>query len=86
MPFSARLALAIPILVVGMGRAMTSAVWQDSTPAPATQLAEVETIGPKVGDTVPDFALRDQRGQLRSLDSVMGPKGAMLVFFRSADW
>jgi peroxiredoxin len=35
---------------------------------------------------VPDFSLLDQKGQSRTLSSVMGPKGLMLVFYRSADW
>ena len=42
--------------------------------------------GPQVGQQVPDFNLRDQTGRMRNLQSVMGPRGAMLVFFRSADW
>jgi hypothetical protein len=42
--------------------------------------------GPPVGSKVPDFALPDQDGRRRSLHSLMGPKGLMLVFFRSADW
>jgi len=42
--------------------------------------------GPAVGDRVPDFAAPDQAGRTQTLESVMGPKGAMLVFFRSADW
>ena len=47
---------------------------------------DVETLGPKVGDTVPAFSLPDQHGTPRTLASLMGPKGAILVFFRSADW
>jgi peroxiredoxin len=35
---------------------------------------------------VPDFTLLDQKGEQRTLASLMGPKGLMLVFFRSADW
>lgn len=42
--------------------------------------------GPEVGQRVPDFSLQDQSGQTHTLPSIMGPKGAMLVFFRSADW
>ena len=42
--------------------------------------------GPAVGDGVPDFAAPDQAGRTQTLKSIMGPKGAMLVFFRSADW
>ena len=47
---------------------------------------DVGKLGPQVGTTVPDFDLRDQHGKPWTLRSVMGPKGAMLVFFRSADW
>jgi hypothetical protein len=46
----------------------------------------VGKLGPQVGQQVPDFNLRDQTGRMRNLQSVMGPRGAMLVFFRSADW
>lgn len=47
---------------------------------------DVETIGPKIGTKAPAFNLKDQHGALRSLESLMGPNGAVLVFFRSADW
>jgi hypothetical protein len=42
--------------------------------------------GPKVGEEVPDFTLTDQNGKRWSLHELMGPKGLLLVFFRSADW
>jgi len=42
--------------------------------------------GPGVGSKVPDFDALDQNGAHQSLESIMGPQGAMLVFFRSADW
>ena len=42
--------------------------------------------GPKVGEAVPDFRLTDQNGAERTLRSILGPKGALLVFYRSADW
>jgi hypothetical protein len=42
--------------------------------------------GPAAGDRVPDFAAPDQVGRTQTLKSVMGPKGVMLVFYRSADW
>jgi hypothetical protein len=47
---------------------------------------DVGKLGPQVGTRVPDFNLGDQRGKVWTLQSVMGPKGAMIVFFRSADW
>jgi hypothetical protein len=42
--------------------------------------------GPSVGQRVPGFSARDQANRTQTLKSVMGPKGVMLVFFRSADW
>ncbi|MDP1569321.1 MAG: hypothetical protein Q8L86_04900 [Vicinamibacterales bacterium] len=47
---------------------------------------DVDRLGPQVGERVPDFTLRDQSGRLRTLQSIMGPKGAMIVFYRSVDW
>jgi len=42
--------------------------------------------GPAVGEAVPAFEARDQDGRPRSLESLRGPEGLVLVFFRSADW
>jgi hypothetical protein len=42
--------------------------------------------GPKVGEAVPDFRLSNQHGSEKTLRSILGPKGALLVFYRSADW
>jgi hypothetical protein len=53
--------------------------------APRTRV-DVSKLGPQVGQRVPDFSLLDQSGRVRTLQSVMGPRGAMLVFLRSADW
>ena len=38
------------------------------------------------GDRIPEFQLSDQNGKMQTFESVRGPKGAMLVFYRSADW
>ena len=55
-------------------------------PAPARQKIDVSKLGPQVGQRVPDFSLPDQNGRVRNLGSIMGPRGAMIVFIRSADW
>ena len=47
---------------------------------------DVEALGPQVGEQVPGFGLPDQNGQVFTLDSVLGPNGAILMFHRSADW
>jgi hypothetical protein len=52
----------------------------------AAQTVDVDSLGPKAGERVPDFSLPDQHGNSRTLRSTFGPKGAVLVFFRSADW
>ena len=47
---------------------------------------DVSALGPQVGERVPDFSLPDQHGRLQTLQSIMGEKGAMILFHRSADW
>lgn len=54
--------------------------------APARMPIDVSKLGPRVGEQVPDFSLQDQNGKAWTRESIAGPKGAMLVFFRSADW
>jgi peroxiredoxin len=52
---------------------------------PAAQV-NVQKLGPQVGDRILDFTLQDQHGATRTLASLMGPKGLVLLFYRSADW
>jgi peroxiredoxin len=47
---------------------------------------ELMSIGLAVGQKAPQFSLRDQSGKVQTLDSLKGPKGTVLLFFRSADW
>ena len=47
---------------------------------------DVTKLGPQVGAQAIDFSLVDQSGRTQSLATIAGPKGTMLVFFRSADW
>ena len=52
-----------------------------SLPAPAQE------FGPAISSKVPDIGTPpDQSGAPRSLASLMGDKGLVLFFFRSADW
>lgn len=53
--------------------------------AALTAAAAVKT-GPAVGEPIPAFSLPDQNGRTQTLATIAGPKGAMLVFYRSADW
>ena len=58
------------------------------SPALPAQQPPVDTslVGPRVGATVPPFSGSDQFGKTQTLETAMGSKGVMLVFFRSADW
>jgi hypothetical protein len=79
-----------PIGFVSIAGLLTVLVLQivEGRQAPATTRARIDLskLGPQVGQRVPDFALKDQTGKLWTRQSIMGPKGALLVFVRSADW
>ena len=47
---------------------------------------DVSRLGPQIGQVVPDFRLQDAQGKAWTRDSIMGRRGAMLAFMRSADW
>jgi len=68
---------ALALLMVPLGQ---------TTAAQQREKVDVSKLGPQVGRQVPAFSLKDQTGKVQTLQSVMGPKGAMLVFLRSADW
>ena len=70
--------MKLSLVAVGLLVAVVSVASQSTV--------DLEQIGPQVGSRVPSFTLPDQTGRVRTLDSLMGPKGAILVFFRSADW
>ncbi len=42
--------------------------------------------GLKPGAHAPEFSLKDQAGKKQDLQSLAGPDGLLLLFFRSADW
>lgn len=44
------------------------------------------SVGLAVGQKAPAFSARDQLGRAQSLDTLKGPNGTVLLFFRSADW
>ena len=67
---------------MGAGQKIDPKLWDQFV---AAQNDGLQT-GPKVGEKVPDFTLPDQNGKQWSLHDLMGPKGLLLVFTRSADW
>ena len=52
----------------------------------AASLSAAIRTGPEIGARMPDFEAPDQHGKAHTLQSLLGPKGAVLVFYRSADW
>ena len=55
----------------------------DKSPTPS--LASPLTDS-NVGRKMQPFTARDQSGHIASSDSLQGPNGTVLLFFRSADW
>jgi cytochrome oxidase Cu insertion factor (SCO1/SenC/PrrC family) len=51
-----------------------------------TRPAAPRSVGMKVGSIAPAFTLRDQFGREQTNQSLKGPYGTILLFFRSADW
>ncbi len=47
---------------------------------------DVSSLGPQIGELIPDFKLPDQYGTVWTRESILGSNGAMIVFHRSADW
>jgi hypothetical protein len=45
-----------------------------------------QVSGPPVGAKIPAFEGAGQDGRPQTFETIRGPKGAVLVFFRSADW
>jgi hypothetical protein len=70
------------LVLIQVGSAQSSG----GTQSLARPKIDVSKLGPQVGERVPDFRLNDQNGKTWTLQSIMGSKGAMLVFVRSADW
>ena len=52
----------------------------------AALAADAVPTGPAVGTIIPALEVKDLNGKTQTLASLTGPKGLMLVFFRSADW
>jgi cytochrome oxidase Cu insertion factor (SCO1/SenC/PrrC family) len=53
---------------------------------PSANQALAPSVGLEVGHEAPTFALPDQFGHQHTNETLKGPKGAVILFFRSADW
>jgi hypothetical protein len=73
--------IAIAVLFVVVSSAFVSALEN-----PATNHASASSVGLEIGQQAPAFALQDQFGHEHSNETLKGPKGTVILFFRSADW
>jgi hypothetical protein len=67
---------------MGAGEKIDPGLWGQFV---AAQNDDLKT-GSKAGEKIPDFTLPDHTGKQWSLHDLMGPRGLLLVFVRSADW
>jgi len=72
-----RLAVLFFLGVVAIANAQENA---SSKPAAAL------SVGLPVGQSAPAFTSTDQFGRQQSIETLKGPNGTVLLFFRSADW
>ncbi len=81
--------MASHLLMMTTLRAFLLALWIGGAIHAGAQTppaVDTSKIGPQVGVAIPAISGVDQSGKPQTLSTVSGPKGAMVVFFRSADW
>jgi len=69
-----------------LGDSMTLTGTLEGNIVHVTSLKMHTSIGLEVGQKAPAFSARDQFGEEQTLETLKGPKGTVLLFFRSADW
>jgi hypothetical protein len=69
-----------------LGDGVTVAGTLEGNAIRVSSLELLTSIGLPVGQKAPAFSLHDQFGHEQTLDSLKGPHGTVLLFFRSADW
>ena len=82
----ATLGIALAVMVLGVGWRVIQSPTPIEVEMESRTPIDVASLGPQVGEQVPAFSLPDQNGRIRTLDSVLGRNGAILLFHRSADW
>ena len=53
---------------------------------PSSKPADAPSIGLQVGNKAPAFTLIDQFDRPQSNETLQGPNGTVILFFRSSDW
>jgi cytochrome oxidase Cu insertion factor (SCO1/SenC/PrrC family) len=73
--------IAVAVLIVVVSSAFASG--QEN---PSTNHGSAPSVGLEIGQQAPTFALPDQFGHEHTNETLKGPKGTVILFFRSADW
>jgi hypothetical protein len=71
-----------PLFLMGL----TAVVNAQEVFDPSSPLNKNPQSGIEVGQRIPAFRAVDGTGKSWDFDSIKGPKGALLLFHRSADW
>ena len=69
-----------------LGDSMTATGTLEGDTIHLTSLKLHTVIGLAVGQKAPAFSAPDQFGRQQTLETLKGPKGTVILFFRSADW
>jgi cytochrome oxidase Cu insertion factor (SCO1/SenC/PrrC family) len=75
--------MKIGVAVLFLAGLSTVASDQENT---STNRALAPSVGLEIGQQAPTFALPDQFGHEHTNETLKGPKGTVILFFRSADW
>lgn len=72
-----------PLLITSLALGLSTSLLAQAHPATDTKPAKAETPAPKVklGDTAPDFTLKDQARKEVTLSSFRGKKNVVLAFY-----
>src|ERR1700719_2448605 len=75
-----------PPATAGLGDAVTVRGTLDGQTIRRASIQALTSFGLDLGRTAPAFSVRDQFGREQTLETLKGPKGTVLLFYRSADW
>jgi hypothetical protein len=69
-----------------LGDAVTVRGTLEANTIRVSSLQLLDSIGLPAGQKAPAFSARDQFGREQTLETLKGPRGTVVLFFRSADW
>ncbi len=75
-----------PPTTASLGDAVTVHGTLDGDTIRGASVKALTSFGLDVGQKAPAFSARDQYGRVQTLETLKGPKGTVLLFYRSADW